>query len=88
MCEVYILHDLVNPVILKKLDIIVGEGINVDFGVVVKGPLIFNVRIGSNLCDRRVNLYVAWGGKYSVVHIYIEDDFASIEHAVIYAGLS
>ena len=56
----------------------VGEGLNVDADVVIKGNLIFNVKIDSDICDRLVVFYVALSGKDSAIHVDNKDDFASI----------
>ena len=73
---------------LQKIDLPFREGLNVDFDVVAKGPLIFNVNIGSNIPDHLADLCVTWGGKHFSVHVDNEDDFMSIEHTVVHPGLS
>ena len=59
MREVYILHNLVYQVMLRKLDLTVGEGLNVDYDVVIEGPLISTVKLESYIRDRLVNFCVA-----------------------------
>ena len=86
--EVPVLHNLVNQVRLQKLDIPVGQGLNVDSDVVTEGPLIFNVKLGSDLCDYLVDCCVSWGIKDPVVQIDNNYDFALIEHVVVQPGLS
>ena len=86
MCEVYILHDLVNQVRLRKLDLPVGEGLNVDADVGIDGPFILNVKLGSYFCDHLVGCCIAWGVKDAVIHVDCEYFFASIEDAVIHPG--
>ena len=72
---------------MRNLNISVGEGLNVDANVFVKGILILNVKLGSNLRDCLVDCCVAWGGKGAVVHVDNGDYFASIEYAVVHTGL-
>ena len=72
---------------MQRLDITVGEGLNVDSNVVVEGSLIFNVTLDSYLSDRMVDCCIAWVGKNSIVHVYNEYDFVSAEHTVIHPGL-
>ena len=55
-----------------------GEELNVDADVVVEGPLIFNVKLKSSLCDNLVNLCVAWRGKDAIFHMDNEDNFAFV----------
>ena len=69
---------------LQKLDITIGEGLNVESDVVVEGPLIFNVKLKSSLCDNLVNLCVAWRGKDAIFHMDNEDNFAFVEHTVFH----
>ena len=69
MREVQILHDLVNQVRLWNLDILNGEGLNVDIDVVIQVPLILNIKLGSLLCDCLTNYCISWEGKHAVVHI-------------------
>ena len=49
--------------------------------------MIFNVKIGSYLCDHLVNFCVAWGGKNAVVHKDDDDYFVLIDHSVVHPGL-
>ena len=88
MCKVNVLHNLVNKVRLQKCDLHIGDGINVEYDVVVKGNLVFNVKLGSDLCNCLVDFCVAWGVKDSVVHVDDTDEFLSIEHAFLHPGIS
>ena len=81
------LNDLVNQVRLRKLDLYMGEVLNVDSDIIVEGPLIFNVKIGSYLCDFLVDWCITWGGKYSVVHVDNVDKISSIEQKFVHPGL-
>ena len=87
MRKVHVLHYMFNHVKLLKIDIPVGKELNVDAYIAVKDTLIFNIKLESDLCYRLVNFCVAWGGKYAVLHVDDEDEFASIEHAVFHPGL-
>ena len=40
-----------NQVGLRKIDISIGEGLNVDANVAAECPLIFNIKLGSYLHD-------------------------------------
>ena len=73
---------------LRNLDITAGKGLNVDANVVVKGPLIFNVKLGSDLRYCLVDYCLASGGKYAIVHVYNKDEFVLIEHTVLHTGIS
>ena len=83
LCKVYVFHDLYYHVGLRKIDINIGEGINFESNVVIKGPLRFNFKLDTYLIDCLVDFCIAWEGKYSIVHIDNEDDCVSVEHAVI-----
>ena len=72
---------------MQKIYLPVYEGFNVNEYVVAEGPLIFNVKLFSYIRDFLVNCCVAWGGKDAVVYIDNEDEFVSIEHAVIHPGI-
>ena len=76
--EVHVLKYLINKVRYQKIDLPAGEELNVDTGVVVEGPLIFNFNLGSNIFDRLVNCWIDWGGKDSVIHIDEEDYFTLV----------
>ena len=88
MREVHILHNLFNHVRLRKIDIYVGEGINVDAYGVFEVSLIFNIKLGSNLCDILVDCCVGWEEKNAIVHVDNENGVASIEHKVVQPELS
>ena len=75
---------LAHQVRLQKLDVPVGEVLNVNVDVVVKATLIFNVKLESYLRDRLVNHYIAWRGKDGIFHVDNKYDFASVEHAVVH----
>ena len=88
MREVYVLHNFVYQVMLQNIDLTVREGLNVESNIFIKVPLILNVKLDSYICNRLVDYCAAWVGKYVIVHVDTEDDFALAEHAVIHPGLS
>ena len=75
MCEFHVLKNLVNQMRFLKIDLTVGEGLNVDASVVVEVPLIFNVKLGSYLYNRLFDCCGYWGGKDAVVIVYNKDEF-------------
>ena len=85
--EVHALHDLVNWVRLQNIDLTVREVLNVDADLVVKGPLIFHIKLGYDLHDRLVNCCFVWGGRYAVVHVEDKDDYLRLLYFIsfIYA---
>ena len=71
----------------KNVDLPVGYKLNVYANLFVEEPLILNSKLGSYICDSLVDCCVAWGDKYDVIHVDNEDDFSSIENAVVHTGL-
>ena len=63
---------------MRHFDLPFGEGLNFDDDVVVEGPLVFNIKLGSDLRDFLEYFYAAWKGKYAVVHVDKEDEFMLI----------